>query len=107
MNEEEEVHKTSCDHYIQFVGCNFTDGCVFKNIPQITCEIKEEEERNRFPIKTSVYLHSSKECMYDKGEELGLSKEAISDNFSYCCYEVKVNIEVNEDGTYKILSVEE
>ncbi len=71
-------------------------------------EIKEKTGlfKTKFPIKTSVYLHSSKDSMYDKGGELGLSEEAI-EKFMGCCYELKVNIEVNEDGTYKILSVEE
>jgi len=57
----------------------------------------------KFPIKAVVYLHSSKESMYDIGEGLGLPEEALS-KFMYCCYEVKINIEVNEDGTYKILN---
>ena len=75
--------------------------------PRFMCETCGRQILPEFPKKTSVYLHSNKEAMWDKGQELGLSEEAISDNFRSCCYEVKVNIEVNEDGTYKILSVEE
>ena len=62
---------------------------------------------SEFPKKTTIYLHSNKEAMYDRGAELGLSEEAIADKFRGCLYELAVNIEVYEDGTYKILSVSE
>jgi len=64
-------------------------------------------ERPIFPLKAVVYLHSDKETLFNKGKELGLSDEAIENNFMYCLYELKINIEVNEDGTYKIISCEE
>jgi len=62
---------------------------------------------SNFPKKTTVYLHSYKDCMWEKGEELGLSQEAISNNFRGCLYELAVHIEVYKDGTYKILGTEE
>ena len=58
-------------------------------------------------IQTTVYLHSSKESMYEKGQELGLRGEALN-LFCYCCYEVAVLIEVNTaTGTYEILAVDD
>jgi len=62
--------------------------------------------RPKFPLITKVYLHSDKEEMIEKGEDLGLSDNAIRQHFMGCCYEVQINIEVYEDGTYKILSCE-
>ncbi len=56
-----------------------------------------------WPKRAKVYLHSSKECMRDSGEELGLQGEALRE-FSYALYEVEFDLEVNENGTYKILS---
>jgi len=61
------------------------------------------KEKPKFPVRTSVYLHSSKDSMYEKGEELGLSQEAIN-KFMYCCYEIEIEMDVNEDGSYKILN---
>ena len=57
-------------------------------------------------MKTTIYLHSNKESNWEKGEEIGLSEKVIKENFRYALYEVPFNIEVNEDGTYKILSIE-
>jgi hypothetical protein len=45
--------------------------------------------------------------MYEKGEELGLSEEVIKENFRGCLYELAVEIEVSEDGNYKILGYSE
>jgi hypothetical protein len=56
--------------------------------------------------KTIVYIHSNKESMYDDGIEMGLSDEAAQ-NFMYCCYEVAVEVEVDETGNYTILSMKE
>jgi hypothetical protein len=54
--------------------------------------------------KTFVYLHSSKETMYDKGEALGLSEKAL-EKFIYTCSEVKIGLEVNlETGEATIIS---
>ena len=54
--------------------------------------------------KSTIYLHGSKDVMYEKGESLGLTGEALK-NFAYCCYEVELQIEVDtKTGKYKILS---
>jgi len=103
--EKEELEFLFKCAEISFQPNNYMLGEYYKKYKKI--KEKSGLFKTKFPIKTSVYLHSNKEAMYDKGEELGLSKEAISDNFSYCCYEVKVDIEVYEDGTYKILGIKE
>lgn len=45
-------------------------------------------------MKTKIYVHASKESMYDKGEELGLSGEALN-MFSYTGNEIELTIDVN------------
>jgi len=50
-----------------------------------------------FPIKTKMHLHRSKDDNWYKAEELELSDEAAS-NFCYCCYEVELDIEIDEHG---------
>ena len=46
-------------------------------------------------MRTTVYLHSSKESMYEKGVSLGIQGDAL-DMFKYALSEVVVEIEVNE-----------
>lgn len=54
-----------------------------------------------------MYLHSDKEDNWDIGEEIGLSEEAISEEFKYALYEVEVDVEVDmETGKTKILAVD-
>jgi len=54
-----------------------------------------------------MYLHSDKESNYEKGEELGLTGEALK-NFAYALYEVKITLKVDtETGKYEILKAEE
>lgn len=54
-----------------------------------------------------VYVNSCKESMYDKGLELGLEGEILS-NFSYCCYEVKLTLQVDvKTGLSKIIKVDD
>ena len=55
-------------------------------------------------MKVTRHLHSDKESNYDTAEGLGLSEEAQKE-FAYALYEVEFDLEVNEDGTYKILKV--
>lgn len=59
---------------------------------------------SNWPKVISYYLHSDKESNYEKAAELGLSDEA-TDNFRYCCYEVKLTVEVHEDGKVFITHV--
>ena len=56
-------------------------------------------------VKTTAYLHSSKEVMGDLGKKIGLEGEALND-FRYALYEVKLELEVDTDtGEYVILEV--
>lgn len=55
----------------------------------------------------TAYLHGSKEAMWDKGEAIGLSGEALG-RFSFALYEVEVEVEleVNEEtGEANIIRV--
>ena len=55
-------------------------------------------------MKVIVFLHSNKESMWEKAEEIGLSEEAIK-MFKYALSEVEFTLDVNDDGTYEILEV--
>ena len=46
-------------------------------------------------IKTDIYVHSSRDSMWEKGEQLGLTGEALK-LFSFVGCEVKLTIEVDE-----------
>lgn len=59
-----------------------------------------------WPKRTTAFIHSDEESMRDKGKNLGLSGEPLS-LFRHALMEVTVEIDVNEDGTYKIVSFEE
>lgn len=58
-----------------------------------------------WPKVIDYYLNSDKESNYDKAAELGLSDEATA-NFRYCCYEIKLTVEVHEDGKSFITHVD-
>lgn len=59
-----------------------------------------------FPKRHLVHLHSDRDRMYEIGERIGLSGEALS-LFRHALCEITVIIDVNEDGTYKLIHVEE
>ncbi len=49
-------------------------------------------------MKTAkIYLHGTKEGMWEQGEELGLTKSQLQ-NFIYTGYEVEINIEIDNTG---------
>lgn len=55
-------------------------------------------------MRTTMYLHSSKESNMSLGEELGLSEQVI-ENFKYALCEVALEVEIDETtGDTKILS---
>lgn len=57
-------------------------------------------------LKTKMFLHSDKDTNRDMGEKLGLSDEALG-RFIYACYEVEVDLEVNEQtGEARIVAVD-
>lgn len=55
-------------------------------------------------MRVDAYLHSSKDSMYAAGLEAGLDEEAAS-NFRYALYEVKITLEVDNDGSSTIVAV--
>jgi hypothetical protein len=48
-------------------------------------------------IKAKIYLHGTKEDMWDQGEELKLTKSQLQE-FIYTGYEVGIDIEVDNTG---------
>lgn len=71
-------------------------------LEEITAEEAEKSTDNGpWPKTVVVYLHSSKERMYEHGERMGLKDEALS-KFSYALYELAVSISVEKDGSYNI-----
>ena len=56
-------------------------------------------------MKITCYVHSTKESMWEKGEQIGLQGEAL-DLFKYALCEVEFVLDVKKDGTYEILSVD-
>lgn len=58
-------------------------------------------------MKATVYVHCDKETMYEKGQSLGLTGQAL-DKFMYACYEVKLDLEVDEKtGLARITHVDD
>ena len=58
-------------------------------------------------IKVDFYMHESKNSGRRKGEEIGLSGEAL-EYFRYVGYEIKLNLEVDKDtGETWITGVED
>ena len=58
-------------------------------------------------MKTAtVYLHGNKENMYSIGEAAGLRGEALS-LFIYALSEVKIEINIKENGEYEITKVDD
>jgi len=59
------------------------------------------------PVKAVVYLHSSKEQMYEIGTKIGLSGQAL-DLFLFACCEVRLEVLVHPlTGVATIVSVDE
>lgn len=55
----------------------------------------------------TVFVHSDKETMYEKGEEIGLDGPALRE-FTYALYEVKIDIEVDtKTGKTVIVAVDD
>lgn len=59
-----------------------------------------------WPKRIKMYVHGDKESAWAKGEELGLTGEALS-LFRHALMEITVEIDVSEDGTYTIISFKE
>lgn len=58
-------------------------------------------------IRTDIYVHSSRESMWEKGEKIGLTGDALK-LFSYVGCEVKLTINVDEKtGDAVIVAVDD
>jgi hypothetical protein len=57
-----------------------------------------------WPQVVTFYISANEDMVYEQGWEMGLDHEAL-EKFSYALYEIKVELEVYKDGTYKILSI--
>ena len=58
-------------------------------------------------IRTDIYIHSSKESMYEKGVEIGLKGEALR-RFVFAASEVKLTIDVDaKNGKSSIVAVDD
>ena len=99
-----------CENIMKIVRFGFDSdtGKITPDVmPRFMCLHCGYQETQGFPKRTTIYLHSSKDSMYDKGRELGLSEEVISEEFRSCLYELGVTIDVFKDGTYKIIGIKE
>lgn len=61
--------------------------------------LKAPTRAQLWPKTVSYFLHGEKENNWSKGEEIGLSEEAIRDVFRGCCYEIELTLQVSENGT--------
>jgi hypothetical protein len=78
-------------------------------------EIAELEKRlaelknpvvHTWPKRITMYVHGDKETSWQTGKDIGLSEPA-ADRFMYALYELTVEMSVDEDGTYEIVSCTE
>lgn len=69
-------------------------------------EAQSHEASVVWPKTITMYLHSDTEVNWGKAEELGLSGEAITEHFKHTLSEVKFELEVFEDGSSNILTVD-
>lgn len=59
-----------------------------------------------WPKEVVMWIHSDKDANWETGERLGLTGEALQ-LFRHALTEVRVVLNVNQDGTYKIKGVRE
>ena len=69
-------------------------------------DVEIELEDSEWPKEVRTFVHGSKEYGAALGEEIGLSDEAIRENFMWLHYEVELTILVYEDGNYVITHVD-
>lgn len=56
-------------------------------------------------MKATIYVGSDKDSMWEKGEELGLSGDALR-MFRHAACEVRLELDVSDDGSAKIIAVD-
>lgn len=65
-----------------------------------------EEIESEWPKRVTSYLHGSKEDAYYKCEtELGIDDPEFARNYMSALYEVEFELEVERDGTTRIVKV--
>lgn len=65
-----------------------------------------QKPKESWPKRTKFFLHGNADSNWDAGKKLGLSEEAIRTKFRYALYEVEFDVEVDEDGTCRIVAVD-
>lgn len=70
--------------------------------------LEEEEEaieNASWPKRVTLFLHSDKEVLWEKGKnEIGLSEIDIGFEFKWALSEVEVVVDVFKNGTYEVVS---
>ncbi len=69
------------------------------------CAQFNDPPKQKWPQFIKVYVHGSRDTMFEEGEKLGLTGDALS-LFSHACGEICVKLEVQEDGNAKIIGIE-
>lgn len=82
---------------------------VAKDIQEIDQAILMLQEKKRklldaWPKKATLWVHGDEESVYELGNSLGLVGAAL-DNFNPV-YELKLELEVFEDGSHNILTLD-
>lgn len=68
-------------------------------------EINEEaKDLLNSVTRITAYLHSSKEYMWELGEDHGLTDEQL-ESFKYALYEVEFDLDVDKEGNVEIIKV--
>lgn len=58
-------------------------------------------------MRVKTYAHGDKEDNWMLGEKIGLSEQAISENFKYINYELEIEYEVDmATGKFEMISVD-
>ena len=80
---------------------------ILQRVEEIKASRKAEQElKSQWPKRTVLYVHRDKESNYDMQEELGLSDDAMQNQFRGAGYEVGLVCDVLEDGRCLMIGVE-
>lgn len=60
-----------------------------------------------WPKRITMYVNGDKESNWEIGGNLGLSESTIKTKFKYCLLEVGIEIDVYQNGEYKIIGIEQ
>lgn len=82
-----------------------------QEIEQQIADLEAEKQRllmvqtQGWPKLIEVYVHASREQMYEQGVKIGFTGESLQE-FSYLACEVKLEYLVSEDGTPQLVRVD-